>query len=150
MGRSRNRQCGLLASYNPERGCLKSWIASVTGNLRIDRFRRRKQERVKDSMDKGWENSAVTPLAQKLFDLRPTPYESALSNEVTAIISEATDKISPVMREAVILRIVQEFEELEISRKLRIPVGTVKSRVNRGRNQLASLLNPVRAVLGAA
>jgi len=139
-----------LASYNPERGCLKSWIASVTGNLRIDRFRRRKYERITDSMDKGWEYSAVTPLAQQLVDLRPTPYESALSNEVTVIISEASHKISPVTREALILRIVQELEELEISRKLRIPAGTVKSRVNRGRKQLASLLTPMRAALGAA
>lgn len=139
-----------LPSYNPQRGSLRSWIASVTGNLRIDRYRSRKRDRHTDSLDEGWENSRASSLSQQMVDLQPTPHDSAFSKEVMAIVSEAADKLSPLMRESVILRLVQELDEIEISGKLRIPKGTVKSRVSRGRAQLASLLNPMRAALGVA
>jgi RNA polymerase sigma-70 factor (ECF subfamily) len=139
-----------LSSYNPERGGLRSWIASVTRNLRIDRFRRNRQQSVTDSMDEGWESPGIAPLAEHIVDLRPTPHESTFTREVAAIVSRETDKISPVMRDVVTLGLVQELDNREIARHLRIPEGTVKSRFNRGRNQLASLLNPMRAALGVA
>jgi RNA polymerase sigma-70 factor (ECF subfamily) len=139
-----------LPSYNPERGGLRSWIASLTRNLRIDRFRRNRQQSVTDSMDEGWEIAGSTPMAMQIIDGRPTPHESTFSNEVTAIVNRETSKISPVMRDVVTLCMVHEFDNREIARQLRIPEGTVKSRINRGRAQLVSLLNPMRAALGVA
>jgi RNA polymerase sigma-70 factor (ECF subfamily) len=139
-----------LPSYNPERGGLRSWIASVTRNLRIDRFRRSRQQSVTDSVDEGWEVSGSTPMAMQIIDGRPTPHESTFSNEVATIVDRETSKISPVMRDVVTLCVVYELDNREIARQLRIPEGTVKSRINRGRAQLASLLNPMRAALGVA
>ena len=139
-----------LSSYNPERGGLRSWIASLTRNLRIDRFRRNRQQSVTDSMDEGWEIAGSTPMAMQIVDGRPTPHESTFSNEVAAIVNRETSKISPVMRDVVTLCMVHEFDNREIARQLRIPEGTVKSRINRGRSQLVSLLNPMRAALGVA
>lgn len=139
-----------LSSYNPERGGLRSWIASLTRNLRIDRFRRNRQQSVTDSMDEGWEIAGSTPMAMQIIDGRPTPHESTFSNEVAAIVNRETSKISPVMRDVVTLCMVHEFDNREIARQLRIPEGTVKSRINRGRSQLVSLLNPMRAALGVA
>jgi RNA polymerase sigma-70 factor (ECF subfamily) len=139
-----------LPSYNPERGGLRSWIASLTRNLRIDRFRRSRQQSVTDSMDEGWEIAGSTPMAMQIIDGRPTPHESTFSNEVAAIVNRETSKISPVMRDVVTLCMVHEFDNREIARQLRIPEGTVKSRINRGRAQLVSLLNPMRAALGVA
>ena len=139
-----------LSSYNPERGGLRSWIASLTRNLRIDRFRRNRQQSVTDSMDEGWEIVGSTPMAMQIVDSRPTPHESTFSNEVAAIVNRETSKISPVMRDVVTLCMVHEFDNREIARQLRIPEGTVKSRINRGRAQLVSLLNPMRAALGVA
>jgi RNA polymerase sigma-70 factor (ECF subfamily) len=54
------------------------------------------------------------------------------------------------MRDVVTLCMVHELDNREIARQLRIPEGTVKSRINRGRAQLVSLLNPMRAALGVA
>jgi RNA polymerase sigma-70 factor (ECF subfamily) len=139
-----------LPSYNPERGGLRSWIASVTRNLRIDRFRRNRQQSLTDSMDEGWEDSGSRPLAEHIVDFRPTPHDSTFTNEVRRIISRETNKISPVMRDVMILGLVQELDNQEIARRLRIPEGTVKSRFNRGRAQLASLLSPMRAALDTA
>ena len=139
-----------LPSYNPERGGLRSWIASVTRNLRIDRFRRSRQQSVTDSMDEGWEVSGSMPMAMQIIDGRPTPDESTFSNEVAMIVDRETRKISPVMRQVVTLCVVHDLDNREIAGRLRIPEGTVKSRINRGRAQLASLLNPMRAALGVA
>jgi RNA polymerase sigma-70 factor (ECF subfamily) len=139
-----------LPSYNPDRGGLRSWIASLTRNLRIDRFRRSRQQSVTDSMDEGWEIAGSTPMAMQIIDRRPTPHESTFSNEVAKIVDRETSKISPVMRDVVTLCMVHELDNREIARQLRIPEGTVKSRINRGRAQLVSLLNPIRAALGVA
>ena len=142
-----------LASYDPSRGELKGWIATVTRNQRVDRFRRTGQDRRTDSIDsisdKG-ENNGALPLAQRIPDPRPTPHDLAVTREVTSIVTNAVDKISPEMRDVVTMRFVHGLDNQEIAHRLRIPEGTVKSRTNRGRAQLASLLSPMRTALGAA
>jgi RNA polymerase sigma-70 factor (ECF subfamily) len=139
-----------LASYDPSRGELKGWIATVTRNQRVDRFRRSSQQRLTDSMDEGWDQAGMLALAQRIADSRPTPHDAAVTSEVTAIVSDAVKKISPEMREVVTMRFVHELDNQEIAHRLRIPEGTVKSRTNRGRAQLVSLLSPMRTALGAA
>jgi RNA polymerase sigma-70 factor (ECF subfamily) len=145
-----------LASYDPSRGELKGWIATVTRNQRVDRFRRSGQQRRTDSLDSvagaggRWDQSDGMPLAQRIPDARPTPHDAAVTREITAIVTKAVDRISPEMREVVTMRFVHGFDNQEIAHRLRIPEGTVKSRTNRGRAQLASLLSPMRAALGAA
>ena len=147
-----------LASYDPSRGELKSWIATVTRNQRVDRYRRSSQQRMTDSIDStsagrgsaSWDQSDAIALVHRIPDTRPTPHETAVTQEVTAIVTRAVTKISPEMREVVTLRFVHELDNQEIAHRLRIPEGTVKSRTNRGRAQLASLLTPMRQALGAA
>lgn len=143
-----------LGSYDPSRGELKGWIATVARNQRVDRFRRTSQQRVTDSLDAAvaQDDSGKTPisLADKLADPRPTPLDIAVTTEVTAIVSNAVKKISPEMREVVTMRFVHGMDPQEIAHRLRIPEGTVKSRTNRGRAQLISLLSPMRTALGAA
>jgi RNA polymerase sigma-70 factor (ECF subfamily) len=146
-----------LASYDPSRGELKGWIATVTRNQRVDRYRRSGQQRLTDSMDsvaqgRGQSNTDpdATALSQRIPDRRPTPHEAAVTSEITSIVTRAVKKISPEMREVVTMRFVHELDNQEIAHRLRIPEGTVKSRTNRGRAQLASLLHPMRHALGAA
>jgi RNA polymerase sigma-70 factor, ECF subfamily len=144
-----------LASYDPARGELKGWIATVTRNQRVDRFRRSGQQRLTDSIDSAAEGrdfsgSAPMTIAQRIADPRPTPHDVAVTSEVTSIVTRAVRKISPEMREVVTMRFVHELDNQEIAHRLRIPEGTVKSRTNRGRAQLASLLSPMRTALGAA
>jgi RNA polymerase sigma-70 factor (ECF subfamily) len=56
-------------------------------------------------------------------------------------------RLSEDLREAVILRDLEEFSYDEISEMLKVPVGTVKSRINRGRAELARLLRGVKDTL---
>lgn len=66
--------------------------------------------------------------------------QALAGREASEILQAALQKISPDLREAVILRDLQEMEYREIAEVLSIPEGTVKSRINRGRAELARLL----------
>jgi RNA polymerase sigma-70 factor (ECF subfamily) len=137
-----------LASYNPRRGGLTSWIASITHNLRVDRFRGSRLQRSMESLDGSWDEANAAAPDLQVIDARPSPHDSAFNKEVAAILSRAADEIPPAMREALTLRFVAEIDYREMSRRLQVPEGTVKSRVNRGRSQLAYILRPMRAALG--
>jgi RNA polymerase sigma-70 factor, ECF subfamily len=139
-----------LANYDPKRGGLTSWIASVTRNLRIDRFRRGRQDRLTDSMDEGWEAVGSQPMAAQIVDSRQSPHDAVFSSEAKAMVRHSVKEISPVMREVISLHLFHELDKREIARQLRIPEGTVKSRVNRGLAQLVALLQTERAALGVA
>ncbi len=68
------------------------------------------------------------------------PDQHALLGELSGQVQAALRKISPDLREAVILRDLQGLEYQEIQQVLQVPEGTVKSRINRGRIELAKLL----------
>jgi RNA polymerase sigma-70 factor, ECF subfamily len=68
------------------------------------------------------------------------PDQAMAGREMSEILQATLQKLSPDLREAVILRDLQEMEYREIADVLRIPEGTVKSRINRGRAELARLL----------
>ena len=63
------------------------------------------------------------------------------------MLQAALSKLSPELRETIILRDLQELEYREIADVLAIPEGTVKSRLNRGRAELARLLKKYRAAV---
>jgi len=68
------------------------------------------------------------------------PDQVALDSELSDQVQRALAKVSPELREAVILRDLQGFEYSEIQKVLGVPEGTVKSRINRGRIELAKRL----------
>jgi RNA polymerase sigma-70 factor (ECF subfamily) len=112
----------------------------MTRNLLVDHFRRSRAQRVTDSMDAGWDSDEDMPLLQRLSDKGPTQHDKAVQKEIEKMVQEALTKISPELREAVILRDLQDMDYKEIAQVLRIPEGTVKSRISRGRAELARLL----------
>ncbi len=131
---------GNLASFDLSRGSFQTWVTTLTRNLLVDHFRRSRQQRVTDSMDAGWDDSEEQRIADKLADSRPTPHDRAAAKEIEKMVQQALTKISPELREAVILRDLQDLDYKEIAQVLRIPEGTVKSRISRGRAELARLL----------
>jgi RNA polymerase sigma-70 factor (ECF subfamily) len=71
--------------------------------------------------------------------------DSALAGrEASEMLQAALARLSPELRETIILRDLQEMEYREIAQVLEIPEGTVKSRLNRGRAELARLLKKHR------
>ena len=75
------------------------------------------------------------------------PDQALAGREASEILQATLQKLSPDLREAVILRDLQEMEYREIASVLEIPEGTVKSRINRGRAELARLLRKQKLAL---
>jgi len=81
-------------------------------------------------------------LLDSTADPGPSPFERAASNETRLLIEEALDRINPVFRTAVVLRDIEDLSYEEIAEILQISMGTVKSRILRGREALRRELNP--------
>ena len=137
-----------LASFDASRGDLGGWITALTRNQLIDYFRRTRIQRATDSLDAGWDEQGALPPANRLPDQRATPHEHVAAGEVGAILRGAIDRLSPEMKEAVTLRYFRGMEYKTIARFLKIPEGTVKSRINRGHSELARTLGSSYSALG--
>lgn len=123
-----------LGSYRAVHGGFTTWITSVTRNLLIDHYRRTRRDRQTDSLD-----DVLPQVEQKESGARP-PDQSALASELSGQVQRALAQLSPDLREAVILRDLQGLDYREIQEVLSVPEGTVKSRINRGRAEMARLL----------
>jgi len=131
-----------IASYDIEKGAFTTWLTTLTRNLLVDHFRRSRQDRVTDSIDAGLrEDDDSLTLSDRLEDTKPTPDDHLASKETQKLVRGALARLSPDLREAVILRDLQDMDYREIAATLRVPEGTVKSRINRGRMELARLLS---------
>ena len=130
-----------LATYDTSRAAFMTWVTTVTRNLLVDHFRKGKYDRVTDSLDATAGNQEEGPtLAERLEDPSASPEDRVQSQQAQKMVHEALQKLSPELREAVILRDLQDMDYKEIAIVLKIPEGTVKSRINRGRTELARLL----------
>src|SRR5450631_401012 len=130
-----------LSSYDVTRGALITWVTTVTRNLLVDHFRKSKQDRMTDSLDTVTsEHEDARPLSDQIPDKALPPDAGVQSRETRETVHRALQKLSPELREAVILRDLQDMDYRDIAGVLRIPEGTVKSRINRGRAELARLL----------
>jgi len=130
-----------LKSYDVEKGAFMTWVTTITRNLLVDHFRKTKQDRVTDSLDAApSEHEDAMPLSEQIEDQSAPPDARAQSQQVGEAVHQALQKLSPDLREAVILRDLQDMDYREIATVLKVPEGTVKSRINRGRAELARLL----------
>jgi RNA polymerase sigma-70 factor (ECF subfamily) len=133
-----------LSSYDIERGAFMTWVTTMTRNLLVDHFRKTKQDRLTDSMDAtASEHEDSMALSEQIPDKGPAPDTKLQSRETGQVVHEALQKLSPELREAVILRDLQDMDYRDIAAVLRVPEGTVKSRINRGRAELARLLQRI-------
>jgi RNA polymerase sigma-70 factor (ECF subfamily) len=130
-----------LPSYDHTKGAFVTWVTTITRNLLVDHFRKTKQDRMTDSMDTAAsDHEDAQPLSEQIPDQSAPPDARVRSREVGETVHAALAKLSPELREAVILRDLQDMDYREIASVLKVPEGTVKSRINRGRAELARLL----------
>jgi RNA polymerase sigma-70 factor, ECF subfamily len=133
-----------LASFDMQKGSFQTWITTLARNLLVDHFRRTRMERASDSLDASMtsdEDGAT--LADRLADPRPSQEAHASGLELKVRIQQALAQLSPELREAVVFRDLEDMDYKDIAQVLRIPEGTVKSRISRGRGELARLLQRI-------
>jgi len=130
-----------IKTFRSSEGSFHTWLARVTRNLLIDHYRRTRQERVTDSIEE------QLPMLEEEGAAAARPDQAVAGREASEILQATLQKLSPDLREAVILRDLQEMEYRDIAQVLSIPEGTVKSRINRGRAELARLLRKQKLAL---
>lgn len=133
-----------LASFDTQKGSFQTWITTLARNLLVDHFRRTRVDRFSESLDATYDGEEDGPsMADKLADSRPSQEQHMASLELKERVQEALKQLSPELREAVILRDLEDMDYKDIAQVLRIPEGTVKSRISRGRGELARLLQRI-------
>lgn len=116
-----------------------TWIYTIAGNLAKTELQRRKRRTILSINAFGKDNDENYEIPDENY--RPdTITDSGIKDE---IIQKAFMKVSESYRKAVILRDIQELSYEEIADIMGITVGTVKSRINRGRAQLQKLLKNI-------
>ncbi len=115
-----------------------TWIYTIAGNLARTELRRRNRRRIFSLSNMG-----VDDKEYEISDEFSSPEKHTNTVLSEEIIQKEINKLSPKFREVIILRDIQELSYEEISKIIRVPIGTVKSRVNRARLRLQSRLKPL-------
>ncbi len=123
-----------LKSFRAGEGLFTVWLIRLTRNLLIDHYRRGKMQRATDSIED------QLPVLEERSSLGGRTEGRLEGREAREMLNAALVKLSPELREAVVLRDLEELEYREIAQVLKVPEGTVKSRINRGRAELARVL----------
>src|SRR5262245_12546324 len=135
-----------LSSYTP--GTFEGWLHRITTNLFLDLARRRQRIRFE-----GLGEDA----AERLRGREPTPAQVFEDRNLDADVQAALDGLAPEYRAAVVLCDIEGLSYEEIAATLGVKLGTVRSRIHRGRSQLRTALDhrrprhpgPPAATMGA-
>ena len=126
-----------LKSYDADQGTFGTWMNRVARNHLVDHYRRTRKERLTSSLD-----DEAHPVAEQAGEGNEAD-RMVEHREHTEQLQAGLEKLSPDLREAVILRDLQDLDYAQIAQILGVPTGTVKSRINRGRLELAKALKRI-------
>jgi len=127
-----------VRSFRSGEGSFTVWLTRLTRNLLIDHYRRTKKDRITDSIEN------QLPMIEESARAETRADSALAGREASEALEAALGRLSPELRETIILRDLEEMEYREIAQALGVPEGTVKSRLNRGRAELARVLRRLR------
>ena len=119
------------------RANFQTWLTSVSRNLCIDHYRSVRTER--QTIDRGVDASELSPASTD-----PPPVAALEQRDRVALLRQALAELPRALRTAVLMRDIQEMSYQKIAATLDLPEGTVKSRINRGRTELARQVKKLR------
>jgi RNA polymerase sigma-70 factor (ECF subfamily) len=123
---------------------LRAWLFTILHNTARNRARDRARDAVAIDSEAVDQAADVAPFVNATGP--ETPESLLLRDTLAPQLQAAIDRLPDTFRTAVWLRDVEEFSYAEIARMLEIPIGTVMSRISRGRHLLYEHLNHVRPV----
>jgi len=129
-----------LDQYDAKQGDLANWLMRLARNLIIDDYRHRQRNPQNTMAD------AVDDHQYHLRAAGTSAHREMERKELAGQVQEGIDKLPQTLKKCVRLRDIEELTYQEIVDVLKIPEGTVKSRINRGRIELAKILRRMRVV----
>lgn len=128
-----------------EQSSFSTWIYRITTNVCLDEIRKRKNKKTisldeEIKLDDG-------DIKRQIESDEPSPEDMAEKHELKRIVNDAIAMLSDEHRVAIILRDMQGLSYEEIAEALKLPEGTVKSRINRARQSLKYILGSKRELL---
>ena len=128
-----------FSTFDRNRSC-KVWLFQIMKNIQIDQYRRRRSKPVEEEFE---DERTVTSDPSREVDLFPAPTDPErllIRRLMIEEIREAIRRLPPLWQEVVQLRDIEGMTYAEIGQILEKPIGTVMSRLHRGRNQLRVFL----------
>jgi RNA polymerase sigma-70 factor (ECF subfamily) len=119
------------------RANFQTWLISISRNLCIDHYRSVRKER--ETIDRDVDANDLAPVSREIG-----PVAALEQRDRVALLRQAMEALPETLRTAVLMRDIQELSYQEIADQLRLPEGTVKSRINRGRTELARQIRKLR------
>jgi RNA polymerase sigma-70 factor (ECF subfamily) len=119
------------------RANFQTWLISISRNLCIDHYRSVRKER--ETIDRDVDANELTPASRE-----PGPVAALEQRDRVTLLRQALAELPETLRTAVMMRDIRELSYQEIADRLRLPEGTVKSRINRGRTELARQIRKLR------
>jgi RNA polymerase sigma-70 factor (ECF subfamily) len=119
------------------RANFQTWLISVSRNLCIDHYRSVRKER--ETIDRAVDASELSPVSHDAG-----PVAALEQRDRVTLLRDAMAALPDTLRTAVMMRDIQELSYQEIAERLDLPEGTVKSRINRGRTELARQIRRLR------
>ena len=119
------------------RANFQTWLISVSRNLCIDHYRSVRKER--ETMNRDIDPSTLMPVSKDR-----SAYAQLELRDRVQLLRAALEMLPTTLRTAVLMRDIQEMTYQEIADQLHVPEGTVKSRINRGRTELARQIQKLR------
>ena len=119
------------------RANFQTWLISVSRNLCIDHYRSVRKER--ETIDRDIDVNELSPASAD-----QGPFAALEQRDRVVLLRRALGALPRTLRTAVVMRDIQELSYQEIADQLRLPEGTVKSRINRGRTELARQIRKLR------
>jgi RNA polymerase sigma-70 factor (ECF subfamily) len=119
------------------RANFQTWLISVSRNLCIDHYRSVRKER--QTINRDIDPGDLTPASRDV-----SAYAALEQQDRVVLLRAAMQQLPETLRTAVMLRDIRELTYQEIADQLHLPEGTVKSRINRGRTELARQIQLLR------
>jgi RNA polymerase sigma factor (sigma-70 family) len=127
-----------LEQYTPDYA-FSTWLFKIASNNAIDFLRKKKQKQTL-SIDTRAENTEGADHSQNIQASTPDPEETYIRKQKIESIRSLVDNLKPKYREMIDLFYFQELSHEEISKKLNLPIGTIKAQLFRARDLLFNAL----------
>ena len=120
-----------------QRANFQTWLISISRNMCIDHYRSSRRDR--ETIDRNVDPDELLPVANVMH-----PIFRVEQSDRVVLLREALKALPASLRTPIIMRDLQEMSYSEIAAKLKLPEGTVKSRINRGRSELTAQIKKMR------